>query len=190
MARLENVGMIIIKTARQNIIGGTKNFAWPKLQYQDSRYRELIKDKFLIVGRKTFESLTEISPDHTYLVLSDNDPNGIKESEQENIKVFWRVSHLMQYVGEKPAIVIGGCSVFKRFERYVSYLHLTEVNQDIEGDVTCITNLSLIPVSRLDIKDTHSFIDYVVKNSPMDNESSKRNFSKKLNAVDRLILSE
>lgn len=188
MARLENIGMIITKTAKHNVIGGSHNFSWPNLKYQTSRYDELIKDKLLIVGRKTFESLTVLSPNHTYLVLSDNDPNGIKESEQENVKVFWRVSHLMQYVGDSPAIVIGGQSMFKRFERYVSYVHLTEVDKEIDGDIISITNLSLIPVYRLDVKGTHSFIDYIVKNSPMDNDSSKRKFINYLIEVERVIL--
>lgn len=188
MTRLKNVGMIITKTAKNNVIGGTENFTWPNLKYHKARYNELIKNKFLIVGRKTFESLDVLSSDHTYLVMSDEDPNGIKNTELENVKFFWRVSHLLKYVGDHPAIVIGGASIFKRFERYISYVHLTEVDEEIEGDIISITNLSLIPVCRLDVDHITSFIDYVVKNGPMDEVEERFNFNKQLIEIDRRIL--
>ena len=157
---------IVVTKAANNIIGKDNKKPW-SLTEDDKRFDELTKGHIIILGRKAFESLDEILPDRTYVVMTENRQ---LKFPQNNVQIVHSMLELQGYIEDKNEnFVAGGAMIYNLFLRHVSKLYVTELKKDYQGD-------SLFPridentwneVSRSDLKSEngidYQFVEYTRK---------------------------
>ena len=134
---------LIVAKSLNNVIGLNNKLPW---HYKDDlrRFKSLTMNHYIIVGRKTFESLPPL-PGRNIIVVSSTLNNG--KSLEEAIS-------FAQDNDDNPFIA-GGATIYKQALPFVSNIELTIINRHFEGD-TFID---------LDLSD----FDLVNKSSPNDN---------------------
>lgn len=96
-------------------------------------FKELTEGHFVLMGRKTFESLPKPLKNRVNVVLTRNK----KIPHPPEIYVIDSVEHVLNhyYSGtqEKDIWVIGGSSVYKAFMPYADEVYLTHIDKEAES---------------------------------------------------------
>lgn len=148
---------MILATSENGVIGKDNNLLW-HLPNDLKRFKELTKNKIVIMGRKTYESLPNgalpgrlniiMSNDRTYLkesILIDKSNTGV--AKLSNIQTVFNFIHnfelnpSMKNIETDEIFVIGGGSIYELFLPYIQKLYMTFVDVDIDGD-TKIPNIN------------------------------------------------
>lgn len=149
---------IVVTKAANNIIGKDNKKPW-SIKEDDKRFDELTKGHVIILGRKAFESLDEVLPDRTYVVMTENRQ---LRFPQDNVQIVHSMLELQGYIeDENENFVAGGAMIYNLFLRHVSKLYVTELNKDFQGDSLFpkIDENTWCEVSRSDLKSENG-IDY------------------------------
>jgi len=104
-----------------------------------ARFKELTLNRFVVMGRKTFESIGKPLPDRTNIVLTRNPKKLLKKmglEEGEDLKVVSSKGEALKLLpDDEVSFVIGGAEIYKDFFPAASYLHLTRVYERFGGDI-------------------------------------------------------
>ncbi len=99
------------------------------------RFKKLTSGHPVIMGRKTFESilkqLGKPLPNRINVVIT-RDP---KYAAPEGVEIFTSVDDALRLHYNEEVMVIGGGEIFRQTIDRATTLHITEVDQTIEGDV-------------------------------------------------------
>lgn len=95
------------------------------------RFQELTMDNFIVMGRKTYESLPKYLEGRTHVVLTRDKKYKPKDSR---VIVEHDVGKIINYYlntgeQEKDLWVIGGAEIYKAFLPYVEEVHLTMIHK-------------------------------------------------------------
>ena len=126
----------IVATSKNHVIGNKGDLPWDipeDLKY----FFNKTKNKILIMGRKTFDSLGKALPNRLNIVLTRN--HGFKA---ENTVIFPNFDQALEYVRKKeilekydPEIFIGGgAEIYKQTLNFMDRLYITRIHKDYEGD--------------------------------------------------------
>ena len=122
---------IIVAKAKNNIIGKNNRLIWD-IPDDKKRFKERTKNHIMIMGRKTFESMGEVLPDHTYIIFSQNPDFKI---EKENVRIVHSMFEIQEFIESKEeCFVIGGAMIYNLLMQYVNKMYVTEIDKDFEGD--------------------------------------------------------
>lgn len=98
------------------------------------RFRELTTGHFVVMGRKTYESLPKPLPERINVVVTRNEnynprnPKVIVESDLNKI-----ISHYTQTGSQdKHLFIIGGSEIYNQFLPHVDEIHLTIIHKSAE----------------------------------------------------------
>jgi dihydrofolate reductase len=120
---------IIAALARNNVIGLDNTLPW-HLPEDLKRFRALTMGHHIIMGRKTFESLSRLLPGRTTVIVSRNPGYAAGGAVV--------ASSLQQAVaacGNDPEIfVIGGAELYREALSCAARLYLTEIEAEFNGD--------------------------------------------------------
>ena len=126
-----------------------------------NRFRELTTGHFVVMGRKTYESLPKALPERVNVVVTRNkgykpkEPTVVVESDIKRI--------LSHYMGtgnqDKDLWIIGGAEIYKQFLPYANEIHLTKIHK------------------KADLVDTYFPMDEVLKDFHI--KESERSYSEK-----------
>lgn len=122
---------IIAAVAENGVIGKDNQLIW-KLSDDLKNFKRITKGHYVIMGRKTYESIGKPLPDRTNIILSEN--NNYKA---DNCLVFNSLDHALAYsirYCQKEVFVIGGEHVFRDALQIASKIYLTKVKTTPEGD--------------------------------------------------------
>jgi dihydrofolate reductase len=154
---------LIVALTRKGVIGKNNSLPW-HIPGDLKRFKEITTGHPIIMGRKTYDSIGKPLPNRTNIVISRQ-----KDLKIPGCEVFHDLSSALQFcranMKTDNAFVIGGAQLFVEALPLATNLHLTWVEQDIEGDVV-IENLKLeqFKVSqKLEVKEApipHTFCDY------------------------------
>ena len=122
---------IIVTKAKNNIIGKENKKVW-ELPEDDKRFEELTRSHTMIMGRKTYESLKEISSDRKYIIFSQNPDFKVKEENVEVVHSLLQIQELIE--GEEETFVIGGAMIYNFLMGYVKKMYVTEIDKEFDGD--------------------------------------------------------
>lgn len=117
---------IIATIGKNNELGKCNDFIWNA--YGDlSFFEEKTKNKIIVMGRKTYETLPHYFENIKYVILTrtgDNYP--------ENSIVFISFNKLLEYLNtlEEEVFVIGGESIYRQLMPYVNTMYLTEIEME------------------------------------------------------------
>jgi len=122
----------IVAVAKNNVIGKDNKLIW-HLPEDLKRFKNITTGKVIIMGRKTFESLGRVLPNRKHVILCNDMEMNI---ENENVEILDSIEKLDKYINsDEECFVIGGATIYKILMPYVEKLYITEIKQEIEGDV-------------------------------------------------------
>lgn len=122
---------IVVAAAENGVIGKDNQLLW-KLSSDLKRFKNITTGHYILMGRKTFESIGKPLPNRTSLIISRN-----FECDFENCYVFKTISDAIIYAaqqGQEEIFVVGGGEIYKQTMTLVNTIHLTIVHTEIEGD--------------------------------------------------------
>lgn len=123
--------ILIAAVARNGVIGVDNQLPWhipDDLQY----FKRTTLGKPIIMGRKNYDSLGRPLPKRRNIILTrqtDFHPVGcdVVHSVEESLRAV---------ENEPESFIIGGGEIYRLFFDYADALYLTEINADVEGDIT------------------------------------------------------
>ena len=122
---------IIVAAAENGVIGKDNQLLW-KLSSDLKRFKNITTDHYILLGRKTFESIGKPLPNRTSLIISRN-----FQCDFENCFVFATINDAIVYAAQKnqdEIFVIGGGEIYKQIMPLTNTIHLTIVHTEIDGD--------------------------------------------------------
>lgn len=131
---------LIVAKARNNVIGRGNDLAWN--HPEDLRYfRNITKNKAVIMGYNTYLSiygrLGKLLPNReNYVITFEKELPGDPIIVQGDVEQFMK-----DWPEDKELFIIGGKSIYELLYKYASKLYITEIDEDVDGDV--YLNISL-----------------------------------------------
>lgn len=122
---------IVVAAAENGVIGKDNQLLW-KLSSDLKRFKQITSGHFILMGRKTFESIGKPLPDRTSLIISRN-----YKCDFENCYVFKSINEAIVFAAkqnQEEIFVIGGGEIYKQTLHLANRIHLTLVHTEIEGD--------------------------------------------------------
>lgn len=161
---------LIVAMAQNGTIGKNGSMPW-HLSHDLQQFKSTTVDNVVIMGRKTFESLhCKTLPNRVNMVVSSK-PESIQcPSVSSTIPAVTSLKQALlictKYFNDKKIFIIGGAKLYKSALRYVKTMHITEINESIDGDTKfpCIdwTNWQLVDESEQYV-DTSNNLHYTFK---------------------------
>jgi dihydrofolate reductase len=122
---------IIAAVARNGAIGRRGALPW-HLPADLKRFKELTRGHFLIIGRRTWESLGAPLPWRRIVVVTRQ--SGFVAPGAEVAPTLEAALELARAAGESEAFVAGGAGIFREALRGAERFYLTLVHEDFEAD--------------------------------------------------------
>ena len=118
--------IIIAALTKDRVIGKDGKIPW-HIAEDLKRFKELTTGHAVLMGRKTYESLGKPLPNRRNVVLTSKElPSVERYSTTERA--------LQALKDEQKVFVIGGGQVFTQLLEFADELHLTIIDQNVEGD--------------------------------------------------------
>ena len=122
---------LVFAAARNGVIGRDNGLPW-SLPADLAFFKRLTMGHPVLMGRRTWDSIGRPLPGRLNLVLTRD--AGLR---LEGATVVHTLAAALTAVGSAPRLmVIGGADLFRMCLPNAAVLHLTEVDADVEGDVT------------------------------------------------------
>lgn len=120
---------IIVAVANNRVIGGHNALPW-SIPKDMARFVEITKGKTVIVGRKTWESIPGVLPGRRVIVVTRD-----SKYTTAAYSIASSVQAAIGFAGNSSeVVVIGGGETYMQALPYVSTIHLTIVDTEVEGD--------------------------------------------------------
>lgn len=128
---------LIVAKNNQNVIGKDGDLMW-HISKDLQRFRQLTRKHIVVMGRKTYASLPNGPLQNRVNVIITRDPSKFNKDMKDVYFVTLEESLLLltklQKQYQKSIFIIGGSDIYKYFYPHCSILHITEVDNDQEGD--------------------------------------------------------
>lgn len=141
---IPNLSMILA-CDKNGIIGNGDKLPWGKIEGDLPRFKELTKNKTIVMGRKTLESLPGPLPSRYHLIMSrfwstEDLIYMHKRFDTSNASGFELISSVKELIYEiepepSEVFVIGGADICNQLLPYVSTIYLTRIPVEVSGDV-------------------------------------------------------
>ena len=123
---------LICAISKNNVIGNENKLPW-NIPEDLKRFKELTSNNWIVMGRKTFDSIGRPLPNRKNIVLSKN-----KNLRIDSVEVFNSPKEVIESYknnsDQKDLFIIGGTYVYELFLEYSEYLFITHVDKEYSGD--------------------------------------------------------
>ena len=127
----KNTVTLIAAASENNIIGKDNKLIW-RLSDDLKHFKELTKGHFVIMGRKTFESMPKTLPNRTNVIITRK-----TDYKVENAIVVNSLEKALKVAeNDNQPFVIGGGEIYKLSMEIADRIELTRVHTSIEGDTS------------------------------------------------------
>ncbi|MBI3585830.1 MAG: dihydrofolate reductase [Ignavibacteriales bacterium] len=148
--------IIIAAISRNRVIGKDGKLPW-HISEDLKRFKQLTTGHTIFMGRKTYESLGKPLPNRRNIVLSSKEISGVETYHS-------LADALTALEREEKIFVIGGGELFAQLLDQADALHLTLVDQEVEGDTFFPPYEHLIgtvyKLTNKEVRDGFTFVDY------------------------------
>lgn len=123
---------IIAAIAENNALGKDNDLIW-YLPADLKRFKKVTTGNFILMGRKTFESIGKPLPNRTTIIITRN-----KNYKQKGCLVANSLEEAIELAKDQEKVfIIGGAQIYKEAieKDLVDRLDITKVHQDFEADV-------------------------------------------------------
>jgi dihydrofolate reductase len=124
--------ILIAAVAKNQVIGKDNQLIW-KLSADLKRFKNLTSGHYILMGRKTFESLGKPLPNRTHLIVSRDSAFQAPEGHYS----FQSIEEAIIFcnkIGVEKLFIIGGGQIYRETIRLCDQLEITEVNAMPDGD--------------------------------------------------------
>lgn len=143
---------LIVAKNNQNAIGKNGDLMW-NLPKDLQRFRKLTQNQIVVMGRKTYDSLPGGPLKNRINVIITRNPNKYHQNVKDVYFISLSESHRilmdLQERSHKTIFIMGGSDIYKYFYPQCNILHITEVDNDEEGD-------TYFPISNKQISEDHA----------------------------------
>ena len=123
---------LICAISKNNVIGNENKLPW-NISEDLKRFKELTSNNWIVMGRKTFDSIGRPLPNRKNIVLSEN-----KNLKIDSVEVFNTPEDVIESYknnsDQKDLFIIGGTYIYELFLQYCEYLFITYVDKEYLGD--------------------------------------------------------
>ncbi len=120
---------LIVAVATNQVIGINNTLPW-YLPEDLKRFRTLTTGHYIIMGRKTCESLGRLLPDRTTVIVTRN-----KDYQLEGALVAHSLEAAIKMCeSDTEAFIIGGAELYRDGLKHANKLYITEVEIEVNGD--------------------------------------------------------
>ncbi len=122
---------VIAAVAENQVIGADNSLIW-HLPEDLKNFKRLTMGKFLIMGRKTWESIGKPLPGRTNIVITSS-----RQYEVEGCLVFNSLQMALHYAdqqGQDEVFIIGGGEIYRQALPVADKLYLTSIKAAFAGD--------------------------------------------------------
>ena len=123
---------LICAISKNNVIGIENKLPW-NISEDLKRFKKLTSNNWIVMGRKTFDSIGRPLPNRKNIVLSKN-----KNLKIDSVKVFNSPKDVIDSYrnnsDQKDLYVIGGTYIYELFFKYCEHLCITYVDKEYLGD--------------------------------------------------------
>jgi dihydrofolate reductase len=119
---------IVVAVDRNNVIGKDNKLIW-HLPADLRHFKRLTMGNYMIMGRKTYESIGKALPGRVSVVVTR------QNLDLEDCIVVHSVEEALALVPpDREVNVIGGAEIFRQTLPFTSVIHLTTIHHAFEGD--------------------------------------------------------
>ena len=122
---------LVVAVAENGIIGKDNQLLW-KLSADLKRFKNITSNHYVLLGRKTFESIGKPLPNRTSLIISRD-----YTCDFENCFVFKTINEAIIFAAQQnqeEIFVIGGGEIYSQTLPLANKIYLTLVHTEIDGD--------------------------------------------------------
>ena len=120
---------IIVALAKNLTIGIENQLPW-RCPEDLKRFKALTMGHHMIMGRKTFDSIGRVLPGRTTVVVTRDENLSI-----EGCLIAHSLTDALSLCGSDEEIfIVGGAQIYRQAMDLADTLHVTEIQQDVEGD--------------------------------------------------------
>lgn len=133
MINILNNAEIVVAVSENNVIGKDNKLIW-HIKEDLQLFKKITDGNYIVMGRKTFESLPCILPNRHHIVLTNNKDYKV---EHDRVTVFYDKNELIKFIQNShnnKFFIIGGGQIYKMFYPLVSTLNLSRVHRVVDGD--------------------------------------------------------
>lgn len=123
---------LIVAKAKNNVIGKDNQLIW-KLSSDLKRFKNLTSGHYILMGRKTFDSLGKPLPNRTHLIITRNPEFQAPEGHHSFTSVEAAIIFCNKMEVEQ-LFIIGGGQIYQETITICDVLEITEVEAEPEGD--------------------------------------------------------
>jgi dihydrofolate reductase len=120
--------IMVLARASNGVIGVDGKLPW-HIPADLRHFKQLTKDRPMIMGRKTFDSLPGLLEGRRHIVLTRD-----ADWEEEGAEVAHSVDEALKLANSPHVCVIGGVDIFRLFLDQADRIELTEVAAEPKGD--------------------------------------------------------
>ena len=122
---------LMVAISKNGIIGNGPDIPW-EVKGEQLLFKAMTYNQWLLVGRKTFESMG-ILPNRKYAVVTRSN----FKPHNEHVLVYHSIDEALGDlpIYTKHIIVSGGGQVYKSTIDVADTLHISVIDQDVEGDI-------------------------------------------------------
>ena len=129
---------LIVAKNNQNAIGKDGDLLW-HISKDLQHFRQLTRNNIVVMGRKTYASLPGGPLKNRINVIITRDPSRFNHDMKDVYFISLEQSLILlmelQKLHNKSVFIIGGSEIYNYFYPHCCILHITEVDNDEEGDV-------------------------------------------------------
>lgn len=127
---------LVAAMAKNRTIGNDNKLIW-HLPEDLEFFKATTKNKIMIMGRKTFESLPKVLPTRFHIVISRN-PGAVQHERVLFVtsmdEAVAKSKQLIQQGWPDEVCVVGGAEIYKLSIPIADRIYLTELSKNYEGD--------------------------------------------------------
>lgn len=117
---------LIWAESKNGVIGDENSLVW-NLKKDMKHFRSLTKDKTIVMGRKTYESIGKPLPYRRNIVMTRNTHKYQEIETMDKEKI-------LDLAKTEDVIIIGGLQIYTLFMPYADIIYQTIINKVYEGD--------------------------------------------------------
>ena len=131
------ISLLVAYTKNNRIIGAQGKIPW-KLSSERNRFKEICRDKYVIMGRKSYEEIGKPLSYCTLIIVSRSLSNNMGSlSLSKGLVVCTSLEDAINYCksqNQEEILIAGGGSIYQQALPYADKIYATEIDADFEGD--------------------------------------------------------
>ena len=125
------VSILVAYTKKNRVIGSKGRIPW-NLPSERNRFKQITNNKYIIMGRKSFNEIGHALPYCTIIIIS----NTIKKAP-EGCLLYSSIEDAISFASKKSneVLIAGGGEIYNKALPFTDTIYATEIDKEYDGDV-------------------------------------------------------